>query len=351
MPHRFTRREMLQRGVALASLMAASRVVSGQEQAIDPRSDFDETYTAQVDKAIESGLQYLMGREKDGQFPTARWGQNIGICSLAGLAFLSRGSRIDDRADGELVGRLARRIQSLGQSNGFIFDDMSRSHGPMYEHAFATLFLSEVQGTAADADFRNTIKSAVELIVLSQNEQGGWRYDPRPSEADVSVTVSQIMALRAAKNGGFFVPEETVTRAIDYLRRAQNPDGGFTYQLDGGPSRYALTAGALVAMYNSGVNEGKELDQAFEFLIADRDMDRYLQTNYYFYAHYYSAQAFWHRGGSMWNSWYRRLTNSILPLQLPDGSWMDQSQGTEYATAMACLILNTPRSLLPIYQR
>jgi hypothetical protein len=351
MPQWSTRRAILHHGTVLAALALASRAARGQEQPIERRTDFDDLYTEQVDRAIEAGLRFLLGRERDGQFPTARWGQNIGICSLAGLAFLSRGSRIDDRADGEMVGRLARRIQSLGQPNGFIFDDMSRSHGPMYEHGFATLFLSEVQGTGVKADFQTTIKSAVELIVLSQNEQGGWRYDPRPTEADVSVTVSQVMALRAAKNGGFFVPEETITRAIDYLRRAQNPDGGFTYQLDGGASRYALTAGALVAMYNSGINEGKELDRAFQYLIADRDTDRYLQTNYYFYAHYYSAQAFWHRGGPTWNSWYRKLVDGILPLQDPNGAWTDQSHGSEYATAMACLILNTPRSLLPIYQR
>ncbi len=221
----------------------------------------------------------------------------------------------------------------------------------MYEHAFATLYLTEIHGTSPQAKYDDTIKSAIDLIVRSQNEQGGWRYDPRPTEADVSVTVSQIMALRAAKNSGFFVPEETVTKAVDYLRRAQNPDGGFAYQLDGSLSRYPLTAGAIVAMYNSGVNEGTELDKAFTYLENSEGIDRFLQTNYFFYAHYYSAQAYWHRGGEAWPRWYRRLADYILPLQSEQGGWSDQNQGSEYATAMACLILNTPRSMLPIFQR
>ncbi len=60
------------------------------------RTDFDELYTQAIDKAIEKGLAYLQSRELDGAFATPRWGKNIGICSLAGLAFLSRGIRIED---------------------------------------------------------------------------------------------------------------------------------------------------------------------------------------------------------------------------------------------------------------
>ncbi len=333
------------------TLMHRGSLSFAQSTGMEPRHDLDDLYTEAIDEAIRKGLVYLESREENGAFSTVRWGQNLGICSLAGLAFLSRGMRLGLGTQGELLARIAARLQAFSLPNGFIFDDRTKSHGPMYEHAFATLFLTEVHGTGPNANFENTIKSAIDLIVLSQNSQGGWRYDPRPTEADVSVTVSQVMALRAAKNAGFFVPEETIQRAIDYLQRAQNPDGGFAYQLDGSPSRYPLTAGAVVAMYNSGVNEGRILDKAFEYLKNSEGIDRFLQTNYFFYAHYYSAQAFWHRGGEAWPGWYKKLSDYILPLQSADGAWSDQNQGSEYATAMACLILNTPRSVLPIYQR
>lgn len=337
--------------MSLLGMFCSNERVFGQESEGYQRNDFDQNYTLAVDTAIRQGLQYLAARESDGFFPTARWGKNLGICALAGLAFLSRGVRLGDSKYGQVISRIANRIQSFSQPSGFIFDDLSKSHGPMYEHAFATLFLTEVHDTSPQADYGPTIKAAVDLVVYSQNSQGGWRYDPRPTEADVSVTVSQIMALRAAKNAGFFVPEETIQRAIDYLRRAQNPDGGFAYQLDGSPSRYPLTAGAVVAMYNSGITAGTELDNAFAYLQKAEGVDRVLQTNYFYYAHYYSSQAFWHRGGDSWNRWYQRLANYILPLQSGEGGWADQNQGSEYATAMACLILNTPRSVLPIYQR
>ncbi len=331
-------------GMSVAERLAIPRIFAQE------RSDFDEDYTADVDRAISAGLSFLEARENNGTFTTVRWGQNIGVCALVGLAFLSRGHRVSNDKRGLLIQRIAARIQSKAKPSGFLVDELTQSHGPMYEHAFATLFLTEVHGTAPEAEYTDTIKSAVDLIVRSQNDRGGWRYDPRPSDADLSVTVSQIMALRAAKNSGFFVPEECVNLAIEYVRRSQNPDGGFAYQLNDRRSRFPLTAAAAVAFYNSGINSGDELEQAFTFLSNPVNSNQVLQSSYFFYAHYYSAQAYWHRR-SNWSAWYRSLVEKILPLQLPNGSWSDQSQGDEFATSMACLILNTPRSMLPIYQR
>ena len=40
-----------------------------------------------------------------------------------------------------------------------------------------------------------------------QNFQGGWRYEPAPTGADISVTIMQVMALRGAKDSGLHVPD------------------------------------------------------------------------------------------------------------------------------------------------
>ena len=42
------------------------------------------------------------------------------------------------------------------------------------------------------------LAASIELIIAAQNPEGGWRYTPQPRDADVSVTVCQVMALRAA---------------------------------------------------------------------------------------------------------------------------------------------------------
>ena len=36
----------------------------------------------------------------------------------------------------------------------------------------------------------------------SQNDEGGWRYEPYARESDMSIVVCQVIALRAARNIG-----------------------------------------------------------------------------------------------------------------------------------------------------
>src|SRR5690606_14141423 len=111
------------------------------------------------------------------------------------------------------------------------------SHGPMYGHGFATLFLGEIYGMTDDDRVREKLIKAVKLIVASQNHEGGWRDQPLPMDADVSVTICQIMALRSARDAGLHVPRQTIENAISYVRQCQNPsDGGFRYMLNSGGS-------------------------------------------------------------------------------------------------------------------
>ncbi len=79
---------------------------------------------------------------------------------------------------------------------------------------------------------RNWCK-AVRLIVDTQNDEGGWRYQPERREADISVTICQVMALRAARNAGVYVSNETIDRCTAYVKQCQNSDGGFAYMLPG----------------------------------------------------------------------------------------------------------------------
>ena len=72
-------------------------------------------------------------------------------------------------------------------------------------------------------------------------------------DADLSVTICQINALRAARNAGLFVPKETVDACIRYVKQRQNPDGGFRYMLQGGAtSAFPRSAAGVVALYSAG---------------------------------------------------------------------------------------------------
>ena len=88
----------------------------------------------------------------------------------------------------------------------------------MYEHGLATLALSEVWGMSDNAKLRDSLKRAVQIILRSQNREGGWRYHPRPEDADLSVTVMQIVALASAREAGIYVPDETIEKALSFVK-------------------------------------------------------------------------------------------------------------------------------------
>lgn len=319
---------------------------------LPPRTDFDDVYTLEVDQAIRAGLSLLLqSQAEDGSFSKSEGGRNVGVCSLIGLALMSRGVRSGFGRAGKALQRVGDYVLASAQSSGFLTVSGATTHGPMYEHGFATLFLAELHGTDPKLDVRPRLAAAVDLIVRSQNNQGGWRYEPRPNDADLSVTVCQVMALRAARNAGVGVAKETIDRAVDYIRRSQNPDGGFMYQRTGGQSRFPLTAAAVVALYNAGIYESSEIDAAIKYLQDNFASCSSLQKEtFFYYAHYYSVQAFWHRGGDPWKQWYQRLRRILLQLRTEKLGWFD-FYSSEYGTAMACLILNMPRTVLPIFQR
>src|SRR5437660_1678683 len=65
------------------------------------------------------------------------------------------------------------------------------------------------------------------------DDRGGWRYHLAAIDSpnsDMSVTGWQLMALRAAKNLGCDVPAENIDRAVEYIKRSQDKNGGgFAY--------------------------------------------------------------------------------------------------------------------------
>jgi prenyltransferase beta subunit len=305
--------------------------------------------------AIDRGLEWLATRQReDGSFGSGGgFGRNIAVTALGGIALLSSGSTPGRGPYGVHVNRALDFVLSQAKPNGFLHVKEPESYGPMYGHGFATLFLAEVYGMSPRKDVREKLERAVRLIVQTQNSEGGWRYQPEPREADISATVCQIMALRAARNAGLHVPKETVDRCTEYVKKCQNSDGGFRYQLvRRGESAFPRSAAGLVALHSAGLYEGKEVARAVAYLrkfAPQGQMARY--EGHFFYGHYYAAQAMWRAGGEHWNEWYPAIRDSLLRDQLPDGAWTDSTVCTEYGTAMALIILQMPNNYLPIFQR
>jgi hypothetical protein len=346
-----TRRSLLKSsGLSVLAGLATARV--GYGQATDPERSGTEMITPETDQAISRGLAYLGERQRDdGSLGSGGYARNTAVCGLSGLAWMSGGST---PLSGPYAAQLSRCIDFLlanTSDEGFISVTGSASHGPMYGHGFATMFLAEVYGVTMQADVRQKLSKAVALIVRTQNQDGGWRYQPQPTEADISVTVCQIMALRAARNAGLHVPNESVDACINYVKRSQNGDGGFMYMIQGGPSAFPRTAAGIVALFSAGIYEGPEIERGLHYL-----MD-YLprggtasRESHYFYGHYYAVQAMWHAGGDYWSKWFPAIRDELLLRQQENGSWAD-AICAEYGASMASIILQMPNNYLPIFQR
>jgi hypothetical protein len=368
-----TRRRFLSRGTAaLAALTGGTYALAQLAQQGDPTheampdgSASKGMITDEAQHAIDRGLDYLQRCQyDDGSFGTGPiYYGDVAITSLAALAMMAGGHQPGRGRYGNVVTHALDYVLSQEDTTtpGFLHRGGRRSRNPMYSHGFGTLFLSEVYGMVQDQRrrkaLRGTLTRAVNLIIDRQNPRGGWRYYPWSHDADLSVTICQIMALRAARNAGFFVPKSTVDLCVNYVKRCQDRDGSFRYMDVAGNGfgpPFARTAAGVVALYSAGIYDGLAIKRGLDFLLRPECLPRpgrYQDANmHYFYGHYYAVQAMWTAGGHYWTTWFPAIREELIRRQRSDGFWYDQIC-SHYGTAMACIILQIPNNYLPIFER
>ncbi|MFI4898464.1 MAG: prenyltransferase/squalene oxidase repeat-containing protein [Phycisphaerales bacterium JB059] len=351
--------------VAILSL-ALHAGLAGAQEAIEapeaPRSAQNnaaqDEITPQLDRVVERALEYLSEQQQsDGSWTGGRFGKNVAITSLACLALMGDGDTPSRGEHAQAIRRGLDFVLENAAENGLIAAEAA--NGPMYGHGFATLFLGEAYGmtagggdTARSARLHEALVKAVRLIERTQNDEGGWRYNPVPYDADVSVTICQVMALRSARNAGIEVKKEVIDKAVDYIRRCQNTDGGFKYQLETGSSAWPRSAAGVASLFYAGIYEDRAIDQGVGYLhrVASPGTPRASRAHY-FYGHYYAVQAMYLAGGDDWGAWWPAIREELIEGQRDDGSWEDRTVGPAYATAMSLIILQMPKRYLPIFQK
>ncbi len=353
-----------------------TRVMAPDPESPEPLAPPDP---GRIEAAVEKGLQYLR-RTQDRT--TGAWIQNVGykynsdyvmtdrgvahvgVTSLALMAFLSGGHLPGRGEHGSVVERGTDYVlQVVDPQWGYVSANGTR----MYSHAFASLFLAEIYGMTHRDDVKEKLQLAVDLTVKSQNQHGSWRYHPNSPESDMSITVCQIMALRAARNIGIRVPKSTIDRAFDYVDRSAYKNrgseeyGGFKYQeKDRSRTSVPLTAAGVATILHSGIYEGELIRAGIHFLKNEipvfNRMHGGRDGHYFFwYGHYYAAQVFFLAGDGdpeLWNWYWNRMSRELLEAQEADGSWPNSAgPGTAFSTAVACIILQIPNQFLPIFHR
>ncbi|QEL18214.1 prenyltransferase/squalene oxidase repeat-containing protein [Limnoglobus roseus] len=299
-----------------------------------------------IDDATKKSIDKALAWLKEHQDRDGKWG-NPAITSFCLLAFMANGHVPNQGLYAPEVSKAVRQLLSEAQDNGYL---AGRGAGNMYCHGMATLALTQVYGMTGDEEVKKVLKKAVDLILKSQNSEGGWRYDPTPTAADISVTIMQVMALRGAKDSGLHVPDSTIKNALKYIDKCHDArTGGYKYMPYSAGAGYARTAAGVCVLQLSGEYEAAQIDDAVKYLERE-ESDR----THFWYGHYYAAHAFHQLGGKKWEDYYTRMKDTLLSRQKSSGEWlerMEQQNGAAYQTAIAVLILSVPSDYLPIYQR
>ena len=340
--------------IAVIVALAAGVSAPGQEAAPAGGGAMVEI-TPELDASIANGLAFLASQQNaDGSFGDGAWGRGVAVTSLAALAFMADGHMPGRGQYGEQVRLAMEYVLGRSQESGLLADDQAPS--PMYGHGFAALFLGEIYGMSGGDEalqerLHEALVKAVRLIERSQNDEGGWRYNPVPTDADTSVTICQVMALRSARNAGIEVSSEVIDDAVEYVRRCQNPDGGFRYQSRPGSSAWPRSAAGVATLYYAGEFGDEAIEPGVDYLIREALPGRGMRRGYFYYGHYYAVQAMYLAGGEAWSTWWPAARRELIDLQDPNGAWPDRTVGTAYGTAMALIVLQMPKRYLPIYQK
>ncbi len=321
-----------------------------------------------VDAAIKRGIDYLVSEQHaEGRYAGAiNDGQSrdhlVAMTSLSIMAMAAVGHQPSDATpEGAAMAHaidfvLQPEHQAAGQYFGA---DGSR----MYGHGITTLMLAEMLGMGVDEEqdvrIRASLQGAVDLILASQKSgknwqnRGGWRYEPRSRDSDLSVSVWQVMALRSAKNAGLDIPAESIDEAVAYIRRCYSERHGAFCYIPGCAPDYAMVAAGALSMQVCGQYDADEVRSAAVWLESN---ELNYQHNWFFYGTYYYAQAMYQRGGTFAQHARSRVEDILLRHQSDAGFWaassgQERGAGRVYSTAMAVLSLSVKYHYLPIYQR
>jgi len=313
----------------------AQRPLSGLQVGSDIPPELEAVY--------QKGLTYLASTQTANGNWEDNYGRQPGVVGIAMLAFLASG---EDPNYGPYRLLLQRGtdyiISQQDQRTGYIGTSM-------YNHGFATLALAELYGHVQSEKIGPALKKAVDLILVSQqnNPFGAWRYTPVSNDADTTASGAQVVALLAAKNAGLSIPEKALSQSATYYAGMLDGSGGIMYSGNNGSGNATRTAiGSLVFSLQNDYSS-KASRRTFENLRSSMDET---SSSYPYYHFYYLAQALFQGDMGVWEGWNRKILRVFEATQSEDGSWNGR-HGASFSTSAALLSMALNFRLMPIYER
>ena len=320
-------------------------------------------------KACQRGLEWLAKN----QAADGSWGKQYTV-AVTSFACLARLADDDEPFQGDHGRALIRGLNFLlsKQKDGMF---ANQGHSWIHGQGFGTLALSEAYGrslsckTKPDLDMkkvRDVVSKAVGHIAKHQSASGGWWYTPgNPGSHEGSTTVCAVQAMVSADNYGIEIDKAVLARGFEYLKKCQNPDGGFDYML--GPGTTSMKEGTAGGVATLG------LMKKFDYLVMMKGYRFLLKITpqaisserFPYYGHFYGVMGMRLLGQEFKD--FREKTDrysagarkDVISWQREDGSWpvkgwVKSSSGGEsdaYATAFSTLLLSVPDGRLSIFNR
>lgn len=297
----------------------------------------------------ERATRFLqLHQNKDGSFGDTYFNAMSGLSVMALLA----NGKASDEAD-SAVRRGIEYVLSHGGKGGYLGES---DDSKMYGHAICTMMLSQAALMTKDEAFRQrilqTLRAAVNCTIAAQHN-GGWRYLPTSTDADISVSGWQIVSLRGAAEAGVAIPEKVTAEALQYVESLADPEGGFGYTT---PKDHASLRGlGVLVLAAHGTRTGEGYTKTIEKILADGVT---WNGPYFFYRNYYSAAGVYQADEAHWKKFYPVLYETLISRQKENGSFAEPSNNGEstiangvYVTSLALLTLSLNDTPLPVFRR
>ncbi len=331
-------------------------------------------------ESVAKGLEWLAKQQsKDGHWESFNGMYPVTMTAISGMALLMEGSNIREGKYKDNIRHAVDWLMAHSSPNGMIGNPNipGESGRYTYGHGFALMFLSCVYGEEEEGDRRKKLEDiltrAAKFTRDAQTNRGGWGYVSAKEGGgfdEGSTTVTQVQALRAARNAGIVVPPDAIKDAIKYLKDASaNSSGGVVYSLGGGgggEGRPALTAAAICCGFSTGDYNSELVKKWFKFCQSHLKTLGGARMGHDEYTNYYFAQAVYMLGEDgweklfpntpeadriTWKKWRKETFDNLIRSQNPDGSWPGQHAGPVFSTAVYLSIMQLDNAVLPIYQR
>ncbi len=340
--------------------------------------------TPESRKSAQLGVAWLLSNQNTDGSMAGSWGCHksgapcAAITGLVGLAIMSGGStpgRGPHREPLRAALEWTLRVAESRGSGALIAASDSTQLGALYDHACATLFMAEALGMdrpptaqAVQAAMRrpgaarprDRLHAAVEKAVVAlerfQKADGGFGIEA----SNLHLSAMAWLALRAASHAGIAGPRGDPGRALPaleaYVRSCATDEGPFRMQpvarpRGGGAGLFLPTASALRILASTGRDEDEQVERAAAALKSRRLGEEWggRISEWDYCGAFLATEALLVGPRRRFDAWYPVVREDLIRLQNRDGSWDVQYClcCKAFSTALAVLVLESPKRLLP----